>query len=115
MKNKIFEKMREYGWNLGDNTDKDFADVYDIHYYFIQSLYNYFVETDEPNISRDLNDISEQSLQDMTSFMGDFLRALNEIDNKKSKEDKIREYILSRNIQYDLVGEDILKILDEEE
>ena len=27
MKNKIFEKMREYGWNLGDNTDKDFADV----------------------------------------------------------------------------------------
>lgn len=40
---------------------------------------------------------------------------INEINNKKSKEDKIREYILSRNIQYDLVGEDLLEILNEEE
>ena len=39
----------------------------------------------------------------------------NDIDKPKTKEDKIREYIMSRNIQYDLVGEDILKILDEEE
>lgn len=115
IKEKVFNKMIQYGWNLADNELEDFNNVYNTHYDFIQSLYNYFVETDEPNISRDLNDISEQSLQDMTSFMGDFLRALNEIDNKKSKEDKIREYILSRNIQYDLVGEDILKILDEEE
>ena len=37
------------------------------------------------------------------------------ISQKKTKEDKIREYITSRNIQYDLVGEDLLKILDEEE
>lgn len=115
IKEKVFNKMIQYGWNLADNELEDFNNVYNTHYDFIQSLYNYFVETDEPNISRDLNDISEQSLQDMTSFMGDFLRALNEIDNKKSKEDKIREYILSRNIQYDLVGEDLLKILDEEE
>lgn len=115
MKNKVFEKMREYGWNLGDNTNKDFGDVYNTHYDFIQSLYNYFVETDELNVSRDLNDISEQDLQDMISFMSDFLRAFNEIDKPKTKEDKIREYIMSRNIQYDLVGEDILKILDEEE
>lgn len=37
------------------------------------------------------------------------------IGTKKSKEDKIKEYILSRNIQYDLVGEDLLRILNEEE
>ena len=47
MKNKIFEKMQEYGWNLGDNTYKDFADVYDIHYEFIDSLYDYFREQEE--------------------------------------------------------------------
>ena len=35
--------------------------------------------------------------------------------SQKTKEDKIREYITSRNIQYDLVGEDLLAILDEEE
>lgn len=115
IKEKVFNKMIQYGWNLADNELEDFNNVYNTHYDFIQSLYNYFVETDESNISRDLNDISEQSLQDMTSFMSDFLRALNEIDNKKSKEDKIREYITSRNIQYDLVGEDLLAILDEEE
>ena len=115
IKEKVFNKMIQYGWNLAENELEDFNNVYNTHYDFIQSLYNYFVETDESNISRDLNDISEQSLQDMTSFMSDFLRALNEIDNKKSKEDKIREYITSRNIQYDLVGEDLLAILDEEE
>lgn len=37
------------------------------------------------------------------------------IGTKKSKEDKIKEYILSRNIQYDLVGEDLLEILNEED
>ena len=37
------------------------------------------------------------------------------IQTKKSKEDKIKEYILSRNIQYDLVGEDLLEILNEED
>lgn len=37
------------------------------------------------------------------------------IGTKKSKEDKIKEYILSRNIQYDLVGEDLLEILNGEE
>ena len=115
IKEKVFNKMIQYGWNLADNELEDFNNVYNTHYDFIQSLYNYFVETDESNISRDLNDISEQSLQDMTSFMSDFLRALNDIDKPKTKEDKIREYITNRNIQYDLVGEDLLAILDEEE
>lgn len=115
IKEKVFNKMIQYGWNLADNELEDFNNVYNTHYDFIQSLYDYFVETDESNVSRDLNDISEQDLQDMISFMSDFLRAFNEIDKPKTKEDKIREYITSRNIQYDLVGEDLLAILDEEE
>lgn len=80
MKNKIFERMREYGWNLYDNTNEDFENVYKIHYNFTQNLYDYFVETDEPNVSRDLNNINEQNFEDMISFMSDFLRALNELD-----------------------------------
>ena len=115
IKEKVFNKMIQYGWNLGDNTDKDFADVYNIHYRFIDSVYGYFREQEEIGKSIDLNDISEEALFETIVFMSDFLRALNDIDNKKSKEDKIREYILSRNIQYDLVGEDLLAILDEEE
>ena len=62
-----------------------------------------------------MQDISKSEFSDFVDFMCDFLRAFNEINNKKSKEDKIREYILSRNIQYDLVGEDLLEILNEEE
>lgn len=115
IKEKVFEKMREYGWNLGDNTDKDFADVYNIHYSFIDSMYDYFREQEEIGKSIDLNDISEEGLFETIVFMSDFLRALNDIDKPKTKEDKIREYITSRNIQYDLVGEDLLAILDEEE
>ena len=115
IKEKIFEKMQEYGWSLGNNTYKDFADVYDIHYGFIDSLYDYFREQEEIGKSIDLNDISEEGLFETVVFMSDFLRALNDINISKTKEDKIREYIMSRNIQYDLVGEDILKILDEEE
>lgn len=107
---KVFEKMREYGWSLGDNTNKDFADVYDTHYKFIEDCYDYIA-----NEPLNMNDISASGFEDMITFMSDFLRALNDIDKPKTKEDKIREYIMSRNIQYDLVGEDILKILDEEE
>ena len=81
MKNEIFNQMKWYGWNIGDDTNKDFEDVYNTHYGFIQSLYDYFVETDEPNVSRDLNDINEQNLQDMITFMGDFLRSLNDRDD----------------------------------
>ena len=115
IKEKIFEKMQEYGWNLGNNTYKDFADVYDIHYGFIDSLYDYFREQEEIGKSIDLNNISASGFEDMITFMSDFLRALNDIDKPKTKEDKIREYIMSRDIQYDLVGEDLLAILDEEE
>lgn len=111
---KVFEKMREYGWNLGDNTNKDFADVYDTHYKFIEGCYDYIADCDM-NEPLNMNDISVSGFEDMITFMSDFLRALNDIDKPKTKEDKIREYIMSRNIQYDLVGEDLLAILDEEE
>ena len=115
IKEKVFEKMREYGWNLGDNTNKDFADVYNTHYNFIEGCYDYIADCDM-NEPLNMNDISASGFEDMITFMSDFLRALNDIDKpKKTKEDKIREYITSRNIQYDLVGEDLLAILNEEE
>lgn len=38
----------------------------------------------------------------------------NNIKVESQKEDKIRQYIMNRNIRYDLVGEDLLSILDEE-
>ena len=39
MKEKIFEKMIEYGWSLGD-----FDNVYYQHYDFIDSCYDYMVD-----------------------------------------------------------------------
>lgn len=80
MKEKIFKKMKEYGWNLYDNTNEDFENVYKVHYNFTQNLYDYFVKTDDVNISRNLNDINEQKMYDMISFISDFLRAINDID-----------------------------------
>ena len=38
----------------------------------------------------------------------------NNIKVESQKEDKLRQYIMNRNIRYDLVGEDLLSILDEE-
>lgn len=81
MKNKIFEQMMRYGWNMGNNSFSDFENTYRIHYNFIQSLYDYFVETEDINSSRNLNNIDEQQLYDMISFMSDFLRAFNELNN----------------------------------
>ena len=114
LREKIFEKMQEYGWNLGDNTYKDFANVYNTHYKFMEGCYDYIADCDMDK-PLNMNDISASGFEDMITFMSDFLRALNDIDKPKTKEDKIREYITSRNIQYDLVGEDLLAILDEEE
>lgn len=116
MKNKIFEKMREYGWNLGDNSNKDFEEVYNTHYDFIQGLYDYFAETDDINVSRNLNDINEQKLYDMISFISDFLRALNNIDyNNNIKLDLIGSFIKNRNISNEQIGEDILSVINEDE
>ena len=80
MKEKIYEKMKEYGWNLNYNTNKDFEEVYNTHYNFIDSCYDYLREN---NDSINLNDISKASFEDMIVFMSDFLRAINDIDNTK--------------------------------
>ena len=82
IKEKIFNKMKEYGWNLGDNTYKSFADVYDIHYGFINSIYDYFRKQEENGKSVNLNDIPENDLFATILFMKDFLRALNELDSE---------------------------------
>ena len=89
MKEKIYEKMKEYGWNLGYNTNQDFEEVYKIHYNFIEGCYDYLSENNNVN----LNDISEISFQDMITFMSDFLRAINDIDDtKKIGDSEIRLY-----------------------
>ena len=98
MKNKVFEKMREYGWNLGDNTNEDFENVYKIHYNFIEKCYDYIGETD---IDKPINmkGINENKFENMVCFMSDFLRALNELDiEKRIKEiEKKLEYIEKRD------------------
>jgi len=73
MREKIFETMENYGWNL-----EDFNKVFETHYNFIESLYDYFREHDEGMKSCDLNDIDEQKLHDMADFMSDFLRAFKD-------------------------------------
>lgn len=116
MKDKIFEQMMRYGWNLGNNTVNDFENVYRKHYNFIQSLYDYFVETEDINSGRNLNDIDEQQLYDMISFMSDFLRAFNETnDNSSKKLNIIHNYVKNRNIAYEQTGKDILSIIEDDE
>lgn len=116
MKNKIFEQMIRYGWNLGNNTVNDFENVYRKHYNFIQSLYDYFVETEDINSGRNLNDIDEQQLYDMISFMNDFLRAFNETnDNSSKKLNIIHDYVKNRNIASEQTGKDILSIIEDDE
>lgn len=116
MKDKIFEQMIRYGWNLGNNTIDDFENVYRKHYNFIQSLYDYFVETEDINSSRNLNNIDEQQLYDMISFMSDFLRAFNETnDNSSKKLNIIHDYVKNRNIANEQTGKDILSIIEDDE
>lgn len=98
MKNKIFEKMRKYGWNLGDNTNEDFENIYKIHYNFIEKCYDYIGETD---IDKPINmkDINENKFEYMICFMSDFLRALNELDIEERIEEikKKLEYCKKRD------------------
>ena len=74
MKNKIFDKMIEYGWNL-----EDFNKVYDRHYDNIDCWYEYICSED---YVFSMQDISKQKFSDMIDFMSDFLRALNELDKE---------------------------------
>ena len=72
MKNKIFDKMIEYGWNL-----EDFDEVYTYHYNFIDSCYNYMID-EEYDFT--MQDISKKRFTPMIEFMSDFLRAINDLD-----------------------------------
>lgn len=74
MKNKIFDKMIEYGWNL-----EDFNEVYDTHYYNIEDWYDYISGED---YDYTMQDISKSKFESMIDFMSDFLRALNELDKE---------------------------------
>lgn len=91
MKNKIFDKMKEYGWNLGNGTSKDFAKVYDIHYKFIDNLFEFFREEYGIEENIDLNKINKENLLETIVFMSDFLRALNDIDALAILNDKCGE------------------------
>ena len=72
MKNKIFNKMIEYGWSL-----EDFDNVYNQHYDFIDSCYDYMVE-EEYDFT--MQDISKSRFIPMIEFMSDFLRAINDLE-----------------------------------
>lgn len=78
MKNEVFNKMKEYGWNLDS-----FTEVYNTHHQFIDEIYEYFREKYENDESINLNDINKENLLEMVVFMSDFLRAFNEIAQDK--------------------------------
>ena len=80
IKEKIYEKMIQYGWNLGDDNElKDFDRVYDIHYDFIDRTYDFISEED---YDFSMQDISKCDFEQMIDFMSDFLRALDEVDRE---------------------------------
>lgn len=113
MKDKIFNKMKEYGWNLGDNTSEDFNKVYDCHYDNLDKWYDYISGND---YDYTMQDISKSDFSDFVDFMSDFLRALNDIDyNTDIKLDLINHYVKSRNISSDQTGQDILAIIENNE
>ena len=77
IKEKIFNKMREYGWYFDVNEYRDFKRVYKWHFDFIDNTYNSLA-----NEGKSINSIDEDDLKDMCSFMSDFLRALNDLDSE---------------------------------
>lgn len=81
-KEKIFDKMIQYGWNLGENKYEDFNNVYEIHKTFLDNCYDFKCEVEENNGILNMNDISVSRFKDMLDFMTDFLRALNEVDRE---------------------------------
>lgn len=80
IKEKIFNKMKEYGWNLEDNTNKDFDKVYNYHYNNLDKWHDY-ISGEDYNYT--MQDISKREFSDFVDFMSDFLRAFNEIDKEE--------------------------------
>lgn len=86
MKEKIFNKMIEYGWNLGANSYEDFNKVYDYH----NTRFNKEWEQLEEKENR--TELEELRVEDLR-FITDFLRAIDDIDNaKKVSNSKISLY-----------------------
>ena len=77
MKEKIFNKMEEYGWNL-----EDFNEVYNIHYYNIDDWYEYISGED---YDYTMQDISKSKFESMIDFMSDFLRAINDLESENDE------------------------------
>lgn len=74
MKEKIFNKMIEYGWSL-----EDFDKIYNYHYETIEDWYDYIVSQD---YDFTMQDISISKFTDFVDFMSDFLRALNDVETE---------------------------------
>ena len=83
IKEKVFNKMIQYGWNLADNELEDFNNVYNIHKNFLDSCYDFKCKVEEENEILNMNDISVSSFEDMLDFMTDFLRAFEEVDKER--------------------------------
>ena len=83
VKEEVFNKMIQYGWNLEDNKLEDFNNVYNIHKDFLNSCYNFKCEVEENNEILNMNNISVSSFEDMLDFMTDFLRAFEEVDKER--------------------------------
>lgn len=77
IKEEVFNKMMQYGWNLGDNKLEDFNNVYNIHRDFIDKCYDFI---SEENYDFSMQDISKSGFESMIDFMSDFIRAIDEID-----------------------------------
>ena len=92
VKKKIFDKMEEYGWTFDDdladsidekneNRFKSFLAIYNIHYGYIEELYEYLTDKENNGVDKEttLKNIDIVDLKLMIDFMSDFLRAFNEI------------------------------------
>ena len=80
IKQKIFNKMMEYGWNLGYNTYEDFDKVFELHKKQIDDRWelleeNYGVLTDSER---------ERELEGLR-FITDFLRAINDCEDENEE------------------------------
>lgn len=95
MKNKIFEKMKEYGWNLGDNTNKIneqiFQDMISFMNDFLRALNDIDYNT---NIKLDLishyiksrNISSDQIGQDILAIIENEEEGLEELKENNTKQ-----------------------------
>lgn len=81
MKEKIYNKMIEYGWNLGDNNYEDFDKVYELHNKRINKEWEKLEE-----IVCNGNELTLEQDKELETlqFMTDFLRAIDDL-NKDSR------------------------------